>query len=372
MKTISVELKRKPYEVVVGHGLLRQAGKLCVQALKEKPSGFFVVTSPRVLSFWGKALERSLAATAVATHWIETGDGESEKNVASVERMLAGFAASGADRASVVIALGGGVIGDMAGFAASIYMRGVRIIQVPTTLLSQVDAAVGGKTGVNLPAGKNLVGTFHQPELVIADTETLSTLDERDFRAGCFEVIKCGAIRSRSLFDFVTQKRKKILQHDQGALERIVADSVKIKAEIVAADEREADLRRILNFGHTVGHALEAATGYERFVHGEAVGWGMIAAAYIGVEHGVTSKPAAAKVSAAVQAYGPLPAANLPDEALRPFIEKDKKTQYGMPHFVLLKDVGKALVVKDVSQNAIEHGLQAMRTASALRGGAHA
>ncbi len=351
--------------------MLRQAGKLCLRALKEKPSKFVVVTSPRVRSFWGNKLKRSLDAAGVTAHWVEAEDGESAKNVASVERMLAEFAAAGADRASVVIALGGGVIGDMAGFAASIYMRGIRVIQVPTTLLAQVDAAVGGKTGVNLPAGKNLVGTFHQPELVIADPEVLSTLEEREFRAGVFEVIKCGAIRSKSLFEYVIAKRSKILQQDKGALERIVTDSVKIKAEIVAADEREGDLRRILNFGHTVGHALEAATGYQRYLHGEAVGWGMIAEAYIGVEQGTTSASVAKKVRAAVEAFGPLPEANLPDQALRPFIAQDKKTQFGMPHFVLLKDIGRAVVAKQVSEVAIEHGLQAMRNASALRGGAN-
>lgn len=370
MKTVSVKVKRAPYDVLVGHGLLRQAGKLCLRTLRAPPSRFIVVTSPRVRTFWGKVLDQSLQKADIVATWVETDDGESAKNIGGVEFLLTQFAAAGADRASVVLALGGGVIGDIAGFAASIYMRGIRVVHLPTTLLSQVDSAVGGKTGVNLPSGKNLVGTFHQPRLVIADPEVLTTLPGREFRAGIFEVIKCGAIRSQSLFAYLLKKRRHILDQDKAALERIITESVKIKAEIVAADEREGDRRRILNFGHTVGHALEAATGYERYVHGEAVGWGMIAAAYIGVEHGITSAATAAKISAAVQAFGPLPEANLADEAIRPFIAKDKKTQYGMQHFVLLKNIGEAVVVKNVSDVAIEHGLQAMRNASALRGGA--
>jgi 3-dehydroquinate synthase len=372
LQTIRVKLRPTPYEILVGHGALKSAGKSCLKALKEKPSRLLVVTSPRVRNLWGKVLEASMIQAGCPCSIVEIADGESAKNMGSVERLLAAFAAAGADRASVVVAFGGGVIGDIAGFAASIYMRGIRFIQIPTTLLAQVDAAIGGKTGVNLAAGKNLAGTFHQPKLVLVDPQVLKTLDEREFRAGMYEVIKCGAIRSKGLFEYAVQKRVKILKQDQGALERIIGDAVEIKAEIVAADEREGDLRRILNFGHTVGHALEAATGYKRFLHGEAVGWGMVAAAYVGVEQGVTSAAAAAKLSAAVQAYGPLPEANLANDVLRPFMATDKKVQHGVPHFVLLKDIGKAVIAKDVTEAAIEHGMQAMRTASAMRGLSHA
>jgi 3-dehydroquinate synthase len=372
VKSIAVKLKRAPYNVVVGHGLLKSAGELCLKALDAPSSRLLVVTSPRVRSFWGKTLEVSLSAAKIDFQVVESPDGEVAKNLAGVERLLSAFSAAGADRSSVVVALGGGVIGDMAAFAASVYMRGIRVIQVPTTLLSQVDAAVGGKTGVNLATGKNLVGTFHQPSLVIADTHVLSTLDEREFRAGMFEVIKAGAISSKGLFDHTVDKRSKILKQDKGSLERIITDAVKIKAKIVAADEREGDLRRVLNFGHTIGHALEAATEYKRYLHGEAVGWGMIAAAYIGVEHGLTSEKTAARIAAAVQSYGALPEANLSDEVLRPFIAADKKTRFGVPNFVLLKDIGHAVIAKDVSEVAIERGLQAMRNASALRGGADA
>lgn len=372
MKTISVKLKSAPYDVLVGGGLLAEAGKLAVKALGGKPSRFLLVTSPRVKAFWGEKLTAALDATGCKVELIEAEDSEGAKTIDTVARMLDAFAKRGADRASAVVALGGGVIGDMAGFAASLYMRGIAVVQVPTTLLAQVDAAIGGKTGVNLSQGKNLVGTFHQPKLVIADPETLETLEAREFRAGMFEVIKAGAIRDRSLLEFVVEKRGKILKQDGGALERIVRDAVEIKAEVVAADEREADLRRILNFGHTVGHALEAATGYQRYLHGEAVGWGMVAAAHIGVAHGVTAKKTAAKVTEAVQAYGPLPEANLSDEKIQPFIARDKKTRYGVPHFVLLKDVGKTVIADDVTEESIRHGLQAMRNASAMRGSAHA
>lgn len=372
MKTIPVKVKPAPYEVLVEHGLLAKTGKLCAKLFKVPPSRWVVVTSPRVRSFWGKKLEASLAEAKLAFAVIEVDDGETAKKLSNVEHLLEEFAAARVDRASAVIALGGGVIGDMAGFAASVYMRGIPVVQIPTTLLAQVDAAIGGKTGVNLGAGKNLAGTFHQPKLVISDPEVLSTLDEREFRAGMFEVIKSGAIRSKSLFDFAREKRGKILKHDAGTLERIVAESAKIKAEIVAADERESDLRRVLNFGHTIGHALEAATEYKRYLHGEAVGWGMVAAAHIGVEMGVTSPATAARVTETVQAYGPLPEANLADEVLRPYVTRDKKTRNGTPHFVLLKEIGKTVIANDVTEIAIERGLQAMRNASAMRGHAHA
>jgi 3-dehydroquinate synthase len=371
VKTLRVRLKPVPYEVLVGYGLLDRAGELCLKALPENPSRWLVVTSPRVRSLWGGVLERSLRATEHPVHVIDVDDGEQAKTFSNVERIVAEFAQAGSDRASVVVALGGGVVGDMAGFAASIYLRGLRVVQVPTTVLAQVDSAVGGKTGVNLAAGKNLVGTFHQPSLVIADPQVLSSLPEREFRAGLFEVIKSGAIRSQSLFEYALGKRSKILKQEKSALERIIAESVEIKAGVVAADEREGDLRRILNFGHTIGHALEAATGYRHFLHGEAVGWGMVAAAYIGVQHGVTPKKVAEKVAQAVHAYGPLPEANLPDEALLPFIAADKKTRHGIPHFVLLQDLGKTVIAGDVSDVSIAHGLQAMRNASALRGQSH-
>ncbi len=372
MKTIPVRLKNAPYQVLVGGGLLAQAGKLALKALGEKPSRFLLVTSPRVKPFWGEKLMQALEVTGCKVELVEADDAERAKTIPTVERLLAEFAKRGADRASVVVALGGGVIGDMAGFAASIFMRGIPVIQIPTTLLAQVDAAIGGKTGVNLPQGKNLIGTFHQPKLVIADPETLSTLDAREFRAGVFEVIKAGAIRDRSLLEFALEKRGKILKHDSGALERIIREAVAIKAEVVAADEREGDLRRILNFGHTVGHALEAATGYQRYLHGEAVGWGMVAAAHMGVAHGVTPKKVADKVTAVVQAYGPLPEANLSDEEIQRFLAADKKTRHGVPHFVLLKDLGKTVIAADVTEESIRHGLQAMRNASAMRGRAHA
>jgi 3-dehydroquinate synthase len=365
VKTLPVKLKRSPYKVLVGHGLLTQAGGLCLQALDGPPSIVLV------RCFWGRTLEKSLQESALDFRSIEIDDAETSKNINSIEHLLTSFSAAGADRSSVVLALGGGVIGDVAGFAASVYMRGIRVVQIPTTLLAQVDASIGGKTGINLRAGKNLAGTFHQPSLVIADPEVLRTLNEREFRSGIFEVIKAGAIRSKSLFEYVTERRDDILRHEKKALVRIVTESAKIKIAIVAEDEREAGLRRVLNFGHTVGHALEAATGYQRYLHGEAVGWGMVAAAYMGVQHGTTSQKVAASIAAAVNAFGPLPEANLTNEQLRPCISADKKTRFGIPHFVLLKEIGQTVIADDVSEISLEHGLQAMRNASALRGVAH-
>ena len=295
---------------------------------------------------------------------VQISDGEARKKISNVERILDAFVRSRADRKSVVIAMGGGVIGDMAGFAASIYMRGIPVVQVPTTLMAQVDAAIGGKTGVNLSSGKNLAGTFHQPRTVIVDSKVLATLPEREYRAGLFEVIKCGAIRDPKLFEFMATHRKQILRRDPAALERMIADSVKIKAKIVAADERESDLRRILNFGHTVGHALEAASDYKRFLHGEAVGWGMMAAASIGTVAGTTPALVAQKIYAMVASYGPLPVVKVSDRKVMSLLKSDKKTVAGLNSFVLLKDIGKPVIANDVPASAVRYGIHFVHCAS--------
>lgn len=368
MKRISIKLKLTPYQVLIGHGLLRDAGKHVKRLLPSPGSLCLVVTSPKVRKLWGKALAGSLRSASVKFHVVEVRDGEPAKNLDTVEQIMAAFMKAKADRSSVVIAFGGGVIGDMAGFAASVFMRGIPVIQVPTTLLSQVDASIGGKTGVNLLAGKNLLGTFHQPRLVLTDPQVLSTLPDREFRAGLFEIIKCGAIGSRSLFDGLRKQKHKILGLDKKTLAAVIAESVAIKAMIVAADERENDQRRILNFGHTVGHALEAATGYKRFLHGEAVGWGMVAAASIGMAEGVTPVPVAQKVLSAVMDYGPLPSVNLSDAALLSLLSSDKKAKLGISRFVLLQDIGRPVVVKGVSSESVLYGLHVLRNVSQSQG----
>jgi 3-dehydroquinate synthase len=363
VKKITVKLKSAPYDVLIGHGLLRDAGKSIVRTLRGKPALCMVVTSTRIQKLWGRELEKSLRAAGIRFQIIAIPDGEAQKTIATVDLLMQKFVAAGADRNSMVIALGGGVIGDVAGFAASVYMRGIPVVQIPTTLLAQVDASIGGKTGVNLPSGKNLVGTFHQPRLVLIDPHVLSTLPEREYRAGLFEIIKCGIIRDAKLFSTFVKERPAILQRDPATLARIISAAVKIKADVVARDEREGDLRRILNFGHTVGHALESDSGYKRFLHGEAVAWGMIAAAEIGVASGVTPRMVADQISAIVKSYGPLPSVDSrPSDILR-LIQSDKKTQNGVPHFVLADKIGKVSIANDVSKDAVSLAVKSLRSA---------
>jgi 3-dehydroquinate synthase len=349
VKTIRVRMK-PPYPVVIGGDALARVPAI-VDRLR--PSKVFIVTSPRVRKLWGGAVQQKLHAK-----WIEVPDGEQSKSLSTVERIARAMIRNGADRKSVVVAFGGGVIGDMAGFAAATYMRGIPVVQVPTTLLAQVDAAIGGKTGVNLPEGKNLIGTFHQAAAVIADTRFLATLPARAFRSGLFEVIKCAVIADRQLFTTLEREREKILSHAARVLERVIADAVVVKANVVAADEREGDLRRILNFGHTIGHALEAASSYKEFLHGEAIAWGMIAAAEIGVNSGVMQADEAERLINLIMAYGPLPAVKVDPRRVMRLIRSDKKTVLGVPHFVLTPKIGMATVVRGVDSQIVRAAVE--------------
>jgi 3-dehydroquinate synthase len=244
------------------------------------------------------------------------------------------------------VAFGGGIVNDLGGFLAAVFMRGVPVIQVPTTLLAQVDAAVGGKTGANLESGKNLVGAFHQPLAVLVDPDVLATLPKREFRAGLYEVLKCGVIASDSLFHQMALRADAVLDQERAVLDHLIAESVRIKAEVVTADEREGDLRRILNFGHTLGHALEAETGYSHYLHGEAVGFGMHAAAHLSRISGLLSSEDTEKIIQAIRAYGPLPAppASVTAEALVRRTYSDKKTVQGSVHWVLADRIGHVVV----------------------------
>jgi 3-dehydroquinate synthase len=360
MKRIAVRVRPNPYEVLLGSGLLERSGNLVLRALDKRPTTAVVVTAPRVRRMWGEPLEDSLARANIRTVVTEVPEGEQFKNLRTVEALMRSFARAGVDRSSCVIALGGGVIGDMAGFAAAVFMRGLPVIQVPTTLLAQVDAAVGGKTGVNLPEGKNLVGSFHQPRLVIIDPDALATLDERQFRAGLFEVIKCGIIRDPELFRLMRKERTKILGRDPGMLTRIISAAVGIKASVVAADEKESGLRRILNYGHTVGHALEAATAYLRLLHGEAVGVGMIGATEIAVLEGVCSEQTAEQIIELILAYADFPHVALKPARLLPLLATDKKAVGGVPRFVLAPRIGKTVIRDDVKPENIRAALRSV------------
>jgi 3-dehydroquinate synthase len=264
------------------------------------------------------------------------------------------LAECGADRSSAVVAFGGGIVTDLAGFLASIFMRGIPVVQIPTTLLAQVDAAVGGKTGANLVAGKNLIGAFHQPLAVLIDPSVLATLPEREYRAGLYEIVKTGVIASAPLFRLLESRRDDVFVKKMEIVEQIIAESARIKAEVVSADERENGLRKILNFGHTFGHALEAETRYTRFLHGEAVAWGMRAATLLALDLRMLSVEDGRSILDVVAAYGPIPGLEgISGEAIQNRLLRDKKTIQSRIHFVLPVRVGEVVVRADVPPEAV-------------------
>jgi len=261
----------------------------------------------------------------------------------------------------VIIAFGGGVVGDTAGLLASLYMRGVDLVQIPTTLLAQVDASIGGKTGVDLKVGKNLVGTLHQPRLVLSDIDVLSTLSLRQFRAGLYESLKCGVIGDAGLFEDIESDKAAGLQRNSKSTGAIVAKSAKLKAQVVAADEREGGLRRILNFGHTIGHALETESGYRRFLHGEAVAWGMIAATRLAAATNRIDLFSARRIINAVHGIGPLPKVIANGKKILGLMRRDKKTSNGVIHFVLPTRIGKVTIANDIPDELIVVAVDELR-----------
>jgi 3-dehydroquinate synthase len=309
-------------------------------------------------------LQKSLAAAGFITKFIEMREGERFKRLTSVENLADELVKLGADRKSMVIAVGGGVVGDVAGMLASVYMRGIELVQIPTTVQAQLDAAIGGKTGVNLKSGKNLLGTFYQPAVVLIDPATLSTLPEREFRAGMYEALKCGVIGDPELFTRLEQCSIKSLRKDRELLTWAIAQSVKLKAQVVSADEKEGGIRRVLNFGHTLGHALETATSYRHFLHGEAVAWGMIAATKIAEEVGFAHNGIFARIRDASLAWGSLPSVNLTTSKAMSLIRSDKKTESGVVNFVLPKEIGKVEVVNCVPETAVASALAEIRRLS--------
>ena len=363
MKQITIEVQPRPYSAFIETGLLRRAGEQLTAQFGGKPR-VFVISSPTVRRHWGRAFAKSLDRAGLMFEFLDMGDGERYKSMNTVEGLSARLVKAGADRSSVILALGGGVVGDVAGFVASIYMRGIDVVQVPTTLVAQVDSAIGGKTGVNLPAGKNLIGTFHQPRAVLVDPGVLSTLPERQYRSGLYEALKCGVIRDPAIFEFMEQKREAILRRDSAALEWLIAECVRVKAKVVAADEREAGLRRILNFGHTIGHALEAETAYKRFLHGEAVAWGMIGACMIAAALQKTDAATAQRVISTALAYAPLPKVSVRARNILRRLKSDKKTLDGVVHFVLPTRLGSVEVVPDVPEKVVMQAVEEMRCLS--------
>jgi 3-dehydroquinate synthase len=361
MQKVRVKTKPNGYDVTVGSGLLRRAGREVRRVLPAPGSRVFVITSPNVRRHWGETLEKSLRDARLPYEVLEMHDGEPAKRLHTVEQLAERLVDARADRKSLLVAFGGGVIGDCAGFLAAIFMRGIPVVQVPTTVVAQVDASIGGKTGVNLHAGKNLVGSFHQPRAVLVDPEILETLEDREFRSGLFESLKCGVIRDRALFDFMDRNVNKVLGRNARAMQRVIADSICVKAEVVSADEKESGLRRILNFGHTIGHALEAATEYSHFLHGEAVAWGMIAASAIAREAGFCRAETADRIVSATLAYGPLPPVECEVEEVTGRLVADKKTVGGTVHFVLPQKIGKVKISGDVPASVVRNAVELIR-----------
>ena len=354
MPTFRVQTPQRCYDAIVERGILERIA----QFLPPKSGKVFVISTEDVWRHQGTRLERGLAGIPHDVLYLPGG--EDHKRLAPVEKLAEEMMRRRGDRSSVIVAFGGGIVTDMAGFLAAIFMRGIPVVQIPTTLLAQVDAAIGGKTGVNLETGKNLIGSFHQPLAVLIDPGALETLPDREYRAGLYEILKAGVIRSEPLFGFLAEQSADVLARLPAAVDRIIAESVEIKAEVVSADEREGGLRRILNFGHTFGHALEAETSYTRFLHGEAVAFGMCAAVYLAELTGYLSAEDSVDILEAIRLYGPIPPlTGISSERLLARLASDKKTVKGHVHFVLPERIGEVKVVSGIDGKLVLTAIEA-------------
>ncbi len=356
MIQVPVSTPSRSYEVLIGRGVLEAAGETLGTIIAGRRT--IVVTAPAIRRRWAKVLLQSLMKAGIPTLLLEMPDGEPAKRLTTLEKLAEKMVKAGADRGAVLLALGGGVVGDVTGFLASIYMRGVDVIQVPTTVLAQVDAAIGGKTGVNLRSGKNLLGTFHQPRAVLIDPAVLSTLPSREYRAGLYESLKCGIIGDPGLFRLFEDRRREILDRDPEVVEQVIADSVRLKASVVSADEKEGGLRQVLNLGHTIGHAIEAETRYQQLLHGEAVAWGMVAATHIALSTGRLDSVIAGRISNAVLSVGGLPKMNVQPTNIVKRLRSDKKTRQGVVHFILPREIGKVEIVNDVPEAVVKSAVK--------------
>ncbi len=351
MHRLNVDTPSRHYVVTLGDGALDRLGHLLDEA--KVPARRFVVSSPLVWRLHGSRLARFTVAEPILVP-----DGERNKQLQTVLRVYEALIRANASRASTLITFGGGVIGDMAGFAAATYLRGIAFVHVPTTLLAQVDSAIGGKVGVNHALGKNLIGSFYQPHAVVVDPSVLATLPRREFRAGLYEVIKYGMTSSAELFDRIARERTAVFAQEPGVLSAIILESCRIKAAVVAADEREAGPRRILNFGHTAGHALEAVTRYRRYRHGEAVAYGMLVASELAALRSALADRDRKALADLIASLGPLPPIN--DIATGPVLEAmrhDKKMVAGRLHVVLPTAIGAMTIVDDVTEKEMKAAL---------------
>jgi 3-dehydroquinate synthase len=338
MKKIKVQSASGTYEILYGRGAASQAAKAVADLGRQGST--FLVSSPRVWKYLGARLEKIFKGMHRATLLFD--DREAAKNLSTVEHTCRQMVQAGADRRALLVAIGGGVVGDVAGFVAASYARGIQLVHIPTTLVAQVDSAIGGKTGVNLPEGKNLVGAFYPAKLVFADPDLLRTLPLREYRSGIYEIIKYGVIGDAKLFRFLEQNLEKILRRDPAALDFVIERSILQKARVVSRDEHESGLREILNFGHTFAHALESVTQYRKYLHGEAVGWGMMAASFLAVPSVPFPMVDAVRIIKLIERVGPLPPwPSASPERLIAAMQADKKTRAGRLRFVLPERIGK-------------------------------
>ncbi|MHB0926725.1 MAG: 3-dehydroquinate synthase [Gallionellaceae bacterium] len=356
MQTLTVGLGERSYPIFIGSGLLGQA-ELLQRVLPRKRAA--VVTNTTVAPLYLEKLRQTLQAIGVSSMPIILPDGEQYKNSATLNLIYDALLTNRCERTTPLIALGGGVIGDMTGYAAATYLRGVPFIQIPTTLLAQVDSSVGGKTGINHPLGKNMIGAFYQPQLVLADTDTLNTLPDNELAAGLAEVIKYGLIRDLPFLEWLEQNMDQLLARDTGALQYAIARSCQNKAEVVAADERESGERALLNLGHTFGHAIESGMGYGNWLHGEGVAAGTIMAADLSRRLGWISAQDVARIRSLFERAGlPTVAPDLGVEKYLELMELDKKVEGGKMRFVLLKGIGHATVSGDVPEELLRQSLE--------------
>jgi 3-dehydroquinate synthase len=348
MPSFVVQTPLRCYSILVERGCLTRLREF----IPDRAGKVFVVSTEDVWQLYGGSVKAGVEGLPHEILFLPAG--EARKRLAEVEALAEQMVQKGGDRSSIVIAFGGGILTDVAGFLAAIFMRGIPVIQIPTTLLAQVDAAIGGKTGVNLVAGKNLIGSFHQPLAVLIDPALLDTLPEREYRAGLFEIIKHGVIADPDLFWLMRREPERVMSHVPEVVDRMICDSVRLKAEVVSGDEKEEDRRRILNFGHTFGHSLEAETGYSQFLHGEAVAWGMKAAALLAEKQRVLSREDRQEIVECVNSYGPFPpVAGIDPARLAARLKSDKKTVQGRIHFVLPERIGAVSITADVDERSV-------------------
>ena len=347
---ITVRLPGASYPIRIEEGLLERAGEALGKLIGNRKA--FLLSDATVWKLWGSKLARALKPLRPAVILISPG--ERFKRLVTVEKITDLLAERGAERSSLLIVFGGGVVGDMGAFAASVYLRGIDYVQVPTTLLAQVDSAIGGKTSVNLAVGKNLVGTFYQPRMVLSDPNVLKTLPPRQLRAGLFEALKCAVIGDPELFEYLETERARVLRWDPEALGVVIRASSALKCRVVSGDEKESGLRRVLNFGHTAGHALEAATDYRRFLHGEAVAWGMLAATRLAADHGRLSIADAERITRLIVSYGPVPTLKgVAPASLGAHLAVDKKVRDGKLQFVLPRRIGEVEITAGITPREV-------------------